>query len=155
MTTRREWLLLTGGVVLGAGGGRLLRAAPRLAVDDNAIEIWKSATCGCCKQWVEHMRANGFRPTTHDVLDVAPFKQKYRVPAALASCHTAVVSGYAIEGHVPADVVRQLLKERPKVLGLAVPGMPMGSPGMEGPRKDRYDVIAFADNGQTRVFARR
>jgi hypothetical protein len=155
MTTRRELLVLTATVILGAGSDRLLRAAPPSAADDNAIEIWKSATCGCCKQWVEHMRANGFRPNAHDVTDVAPFKQKYRVPAALASCHTAVVSGYAIEGHVPADVVRQLLKERPKVFGLAVPGMPMGSPGMEGPYKDRYDVIAFAENGQTKVFARR
>jgi len=118
------------------------------------IEIWKTPTCGCCKLWVDHMRAAGFRPTVHDLNDVSPIKRKLGVPSALESCHTAVVGGYTIEGHVPADVVRQALKERPKIAGLAVPGMPMGSPGMEqGALVDPYDVVAFDKTGKMTVFA--
>jgi hypothetical protein len=101
------------------------------------------------------MEKNGFRPRVHDVNDVSPYKRKYGVPAALESCHTAVVGGYALEGHVPADLVRQILTQKPNIAGLAVPGMPMGSPGMEGPRKDNYDVIAFDKTGKTSVFAKR
>lgn len=153
MTTRREWLRLATGALIAVPAGL---AGVRLAgADDNDIEIWKSPSCGCCLQWVNHMRTNGFRPNVHDVLDVAPFKRKYGVPAALESCHTAVVGGYALEGHVPADLVRQILKQRPAILGLAVPGMPAGSPGMEGPTKDKYDVIAFDKSGKTSVFAKR
>ena len=103
------------------------------------------------------MRSNGFRPVVHDVADVAPIKRKYGVPVALESCHTALVGGYAVEGHVPADVVRALLKQRPAgIIGIAAPGMPVGSPGMEmGGRKDKYDVIAFTRTGTTSVFAKR
>src|SRR5262245_58953991 len=139
MTTRREWLQMTAGVVF-------LGAVQKPAGTD--IEIWKSPTCGCCEQWVAHVRANGFSPRTHDVPDVAPYKRKYGVPQALESCHTAIVGGYAIEGHVPADVIRQALAQKPQIAGLAVPGMPMGSPGMEGPRKDNYDVVAFDKTGK-------
>jgi hypothetical protein len=146
--SRREWLWSAAGVLV-------LTPASLIALDDNDIDIWKSPTCGCCKLWVDHMRANGFRPRTQDVADVTPFKRKYGVPVALESCHTAIVAGYAIEGHVPADVVRQLLKQRPQILGLAVPGMPMGSPGMEGSRKDPYDVVAFDKSGKGSVFAKR
>lgn len=149
--TRREWLTMTAGMVMAG-----LPAGLRLiAADDTAIEIWKSPTCGCCEYWVTHMRTNGFIPTVHNLDDVSPIKRKYGVPSSLASCHTAVVGGFAIEGHVPADVVKQALKERPAILGLAVPGMPMGAPGMEGPRKDPYDVIAFDRAGKTRVYAKR
>jgi hypothetical protein len=163
MTTRRDWLRLTTGVLLAGipvGALRAQRstgaAAPRpTGANANAIEVWKSPTCGCCAQWVTHMRTNGFVPTVHDVEDVAVFKRKLGVPAKLESCHTAVVGGYAFEGHVPADLVRQVLKQRPAILGLAVPGMPMGSPGMEGPRKDAYDVVAFDKTGKTSVFAKR
>jgi hypothetical protein len=101
------------------------------------------------------MKANGFEATVRDMPDVTPIKKRYHVPAALTSCHTAVVGGYAIEGHVPADLVRRLLKERPKAAGLAAAGMPMGSPGMEGPRKDPYDVILFEASGKTRAYASR
>jgi hypothetical protein len=154
MKTRREVLGLTTGL-LGTCLAGAAAASLGAAADDNDIEIWKTPTCGCCKLWVDHMRANGFRPRTHDVADVSPYKRKHGVLPFLESCHTGVVAGYAIEGHVPADVVRQLLKQRPPVLGLAVPGMPMGSPGMEGSRKDKYDVVAFDKNGKTSVFARR
>jgi hypothetical protein len=106
---------------------------------------------------VDHLRKGGFPIDARDVVDVAAVKRKQGVPAALESCHTAVVDGYVIEGHVPADVIDQLLRERPKVAGLAVPGMPAGSPGMESPgqKPERYDVIAFDTRGTTRVFARR
>jgi hypothetical protein len=137
------------GVPAGALGGRLL------AADDNDLEVWKSLTCGCCTAWVTHMRTNGFRPTVHDVADVTPCKRRAGVPASLESCHTALVGGYAVAGHVPADLVRRMLKERPAIVGLAVPGMPMGSPGMEGPRKDPYDDLTFAKNGRTSVYAKR
>ena len=154
-TTRREWLRASVVGLLAGGVPRVADALQTTAQSDNAIEIWKTPTCGCCKLWVDHMRTNGFRPTVHDVNDVSPIKRKLGVPTSLESCHTGIVSGYAIEGHVPADIVRQMLKQRPKVAGLAVAGMPMGSPGMEGPRKDPYNVIAFERNGRTSVFAKR
>jgi hypothetical protein len=154
--TRREWLTLWVAGLLAARTAHGTGASPANTQNDNAIEIWKTPTCGCCRLWVDHMRANGFRPTVHDVNDVSPIKRKLGVPATLESCHTGIVSGYAVEGHVPADVVRQMLKQRPKIAGLAVAGMPMGSPGMEqGSRKDPYNVMAFERSGRTSVFAKR
>jgi hypothetical protein len=121
-----------------------------------SVTVYKSASCGCCANWVEHMRAAGFQIASHDVDDIAVVKRKYSVPADLESCHTAVVGGYVLEGHVPADVVKRLLAERPKVVGVAVPGMPMGSPGMEVPgRKDSYNIISFDQAGQHKVYDRR
>jgi hypothetical protein len=123
------------------------------AGDGPLVTVWKSPTCGCCTKWVEHMQANGFRTVVHDVDDIDAAKREHGVPGHLGSCHTAEVGGYALEGHVPAEVVRRLLSERPQVAGVAVPGMPIGSPGMEvGSRKDPYDVIAFTKDGQTQVF---
>jgi len=120
------------------------------------MEIYKTATCGCCGKWVEHMKAAGFTPAVHDVPDVTPIKTKAGVPANLQSCHTALVGGYVIEGHVPADVIQKLLAEKPKVAGIAVAGMPAGSPGMEqGARTDPYEVIAFTAEGKTSVYAKR
>jgi hypothetical protein len=106
---------------------------------------------------VGHLRQNGFTVDARDVVDVEAVKRKHGVPAALQSCHTALVDGYVVEGHVPADVIDQLLRERPKAVGLAVPGMPLGSPGMESPggKADGFDVIAFDLRGVTRVYARR
>jgi hypothetical protein len=126
--------------------------APSFATE---VEVYKSPTCGCCKEWVKHLQANGFSVTTHDVTDIIPYKTANGVPAALGSCHTAKVGGYVIEGHVPASDIKRLLKERPPVRGLAVPGMPVGSPGMEqGGHKDRYDVLTFDKQGNTAVYAR-
>jgi hypothetical protein len=120
------------------------------------ITVYKTATCGCCGKWVEHMTNAGFAPIVKDLPEVGSTKAKLGVPADLQSCHTTVVDGYVVEGHVPADVVRQLLKERPKVTGIAVPGMPMGSPGMEqGDQKDPYAIIAFDEAGKTTVYAKR
>jgi len=122
--------------------------------DAIAITVYKSPTCGCCANWVDHLRKHGFRVTVKDTIDLDPIKEKLGVTQPLASCHTGVVRGYVVEGHVPAADIKKMLKERPKVVGIAVPGMPMGSPGMEGPRSEPYEVLAFDKQGKTRVFAR-
>jgi hypothetical protein len=120
------------------------------------VDVWKSPTCGCCKDWVAHMEAAGFRVTVHETGN-GPMRERLGIPIALGSCHTARVAGYALEGHVPAADVRRLLRERPAAVGLAVPGMPIGSPGMDGPdyggRRDPYEVLLVARGGGTRVFA--
>jgi len=127
-------------------------SAPAFATE---VTVYKSPTCGCCKQWVKHLQTNGFSVIAHDVADIMPYKAANGVPAALGSCHTAKVDGYVIEGHVPASDIKRLLKERPAVRGLAVPGMPAGSPGMEqGAHKDRYDVLTFDAQGKTAVYSR-
>jgi hypothetical protein len=118
------------------------------------IDVYKDPTCGCCVNWVAHLRKNGFAVHSADVSDIDAVKAKYNVPAALRSCHTAVVGGYVIEGHVPATDVKHLLTTRPTdVVGLAVPGMPVGSPGMEGSNPQAYQVLAFDKGGRSRIFA--
>ena len=119
------------------------------------IKVYKTPECGCCKGWVKHLRDNGFQVETMDMPDLSLVKQKYGVKPALEACHTAVVNGYVVEGHVPADVIVKLLRERPAVSGIAVPGMPGGSPGMEGGSKQSYDVLTFDRAGHTRVYAHR
>jgi len=126
------------------------RATPAKPV---AIKVYKTPSCGCCKTWVQHLRDNGFRVETMDMPDLSAVKAKYGVKPALQACHTAIVNGYVVEGHVPADVITKLLKEHPAVLGVAVPGMPSGSPGMEGGPKERYDVLTFDRAGRTKVYA--
>lgn len=118
------------------------------------VMVYKGMNCGCCADWVNHMRSNGFDVKTKDVEDVAPYKTRYGVPDELQSCHTAVVDGYVIEGHVPAKDIKRLLEEKPKITGLAVPGMPIGSPGMEGPVQQPYEVKAFDKAGNRSVYAR-
>lgn len=121
------------------------------------MTVYKSPTCGCCKAWVKHIEKFGFEVRAVDVDDVSPYKSKYGVPSDLASCHTAVVGRYTFEGHVPGDLIERFLKKPGKTDGgLAVAGMPLGSPGMEVPgRKDDYDVVLFMTDGTRRVFARR
>lgn len=132
-----------------------LSASVALAAEPQIVEVYKSPSCGCCTLWVEHMKKSGFNVRVHDVHNVVPFRQKYGVPAAMESCHTAVVGGYAIEGHVPAADVKRLLRERPNATGIAVPGMVQGSPGMEqGRGKDPYDVLLFNSSGRYMVFER-
>ncbi len=143
-------------LLAGLASAALPLAVARAESATPGVTVYKSPTCGCCGKWIDHLRANGFQVTARDVADVDAYKQQYGVPRHLASCHTAVVEGYVIEGHVPADVVRRLLAERPKVRGLSVPGMPIGSPGMEqGARKDPYDVVAFDRAGRVTVYERR
>lgn len=120
-------LLWTSGSVMAAG----------------AIEMYKSPYCGCCSAWAQHMEAMGFEVNSHAVDDINAKKQQLGIPSQLASCHTAMIEGYRIEGHVPAREVQRLLDERPNISGLAVPGMPHGSPGMETGRQDAYVVYAF------------
>ncbi len=119
------------------------------------VEVWKDPSCGCCKDWVDHMQANGFQVTVHETGNNA-VRARLGLPQKLGSCHTALVGGYLVEGHVPASDVRALLQQKPKALGLAVPGMPVGSPGMDGAvygeRRDPYDVLLVAHDGSTRVF---
>jgi hypothetical protein len=117
--------------------------------------VYKTPTCGCCAKWVDHLRAGGFTVEVHDMESVDPVKAELGVPGALASCHTARVGGYVFEGHVPADVIQRVLREKPQITGVAVPGMPMGSPGMEGSYKDPYDIVAFDGNGKTSVYESR
>ena len=134
---------------IGFGG---LVAAQRPAAP--VVEVFKSPTCGCCANWVKHLEANGFRTKVTDVEDMTTVKTKYGVPGRLHSCHTGVVNGYVLEGHVPAKEVHRLVAEKPAVVGVAVPGMPIGSPGMEaGSTIQRYDVLTFTKQGQTTVFA--
>jgi hypothetical protein len=121
------------------------------------VEVWKSPSCGCCQDWIRHLQANGFRVVTYDTGNTEA-RGWLGMPASLGSCHTALVGGYAIEGHVPARDIRRLLGERPKAIGLAVPGMPVGSPGMDGPeygaRKDPYDVLLVQADGRTTRWQR-
>jgi hypothetical protein len=117
--------------------------------------VYKDPACGCCEKWVGLMKAAGFETSVKDTTDMAPIKQRYHVGPALASCHTALVSGYVVEGHVPADLIRKMLQEKPKIVGLSVPGMVTGSPGMEGASREPYQVLAFDAGGKTTVYARR
>jgi hypothetical protein len=143
-------------VVAGvAVSGALVVGATRSdAAPASVVTVYKSATCGCCKEWVKHLEANGFAVRSVDVDNLQEMKAASGIPGPLASCHTALVDGYVVEGHVPADLVKKMLRERPAIAGLAVPGMPSGSPGMEGPRKDRYNVMAF-EGGSSHVYATR
>lgn len=119
------------------------------------VQVWKAPTCGCCKKWIAHMEANGFAVTAHDQGNNAA-RSRLGMPARYGSCHTALVQGYVVEGHVPAGDVLRLLREKPSALGLAVPGMPLGSPGMDDPvyggKRDPYQVLLVQRDGSARVF---
>ncbi|WP_246540315.1 DUF411 domain-containing protein [sulfur-oxidizing endosymbiont of Gigantopelta aegis] len=119
--------------------------------DENVVTVYKSPTCGCCKKWVSHLEDNGFKVNAIDTDNMTAIKDKNGVPMGARSCHTAIVGGYVIEGHVPADDIKKLLQEKRQVTGLAVPGMPMGSPGMEGNRVDKYSVYEFDKSGKAAV----
>jgi len=145
--TRILIVLLTTLTVVGSGA--LLLSAPTEQAEGPSITVHKPPWCGCCGDWVDHLRADGFDVEVHEHEDLSPIRTRLEVPLALGSCHTAEVNGYAIEGHVPAADIRRLLDQRPEgVRGLAVPGMPVGAPGMEmGDRRDPYDVVAFGEDG--------
>ncbi|TDY35379.1 DUF411 domain-containing protein [Janthinobacterium sp. 75] len=116
------------------------------------IEVYKSASCGCCSEWIKHLETNGFTVRAKNVEIPAQYRKLAGIPDQFGSCHTGLVNGYAIEGHVPASEIKQLLRDKPKARGLAVPAMPVGSPGMEGPRKDAYDVLLVKNDGSTKVY---
>lgn len=138
-----------------AAAGASLLKGDAAAAQGPVVTVYKSPTCGCCSAWGDHMKAAGFQVREVNVDDLTETKQASGVPMRLRTCHTAVVGDYVIEGHVPADLVQKMLKEKPSVTGIAVPGMPMGSPGMEGDRKDPYDVLLFQKDGTTSVYAKR
>jgi hypothetical protein len=124
---------------------------------DADVVVYKSPTCGCCSGWIEHLRESGYSVEAVDLVqysELSATKREHGVPDDLGSCHTAVVEGYTIEGHVPAEVIERLLRERPDIAGLSVPGMPIGSPGMEGPDPEAYDVMAFTEDGEREVYER-
>lgn len=153
--SRRQWIgLAAGGVVTTAGIFAFRRFGPSPAAKANQITLYSEKECPCCHKWAAHMEANGFAVSTVIVADVGLKKDELRVPVTLHSCHTAEIGGYIVEGHVPAGDIRRFLAERSTERGLAVPGMPGGSPGMESDPKQPYDVLAFRADGTTRVFAR-
>jgi hypothetical protein len=141
---RRDILAITamGAVLLGTGIG-MAQVAP-------VITVWKDPNCGCCAGWVDHLRRNGFTATVIETSDLEARRTERGVPPQLAACHTAVIAGYTIEGHVPALAISRLLAEKPAARGLAVPGMPIGSPGMEGGRPEVYDVMLFGSGAPSR-----
>ena len=143
--------ILAGALVLAAVGGQALQAQRGAGA---VVEVFKSPTCGCCSLWVKHLEQNGFTAKVTEMDDLSSLKKKHGVPAKASSCHTALVNGYVLEGHVPAADVKRLLMKRPAVAGLAVPGMPVGSPGMEvGSTVQPYNVLSFDKAGETKVFA--
>ena len=139
-------------IALRTFAATLLLGLSALASAADTVTVYKDPDCGCCGAWVKHLQANGFRTKVHEVRDMSPHKKKLGVPEQLASCHTAVAGGYTIEGHVPAADIKRLLAERPRAKGLAVPGMPQGSPGMETGKFDPYDVLLFDTHGKTTVY---
>lgn len=149
--SRRQTLIAGASAWLAAVGSTTSFAA----APSPLVEIWKSPTCGCCKEWVTHLKDNGFRTVVHDTGN-AGARARFGIAMKHGSCHTARVGDYAIEGHVPATDIVRLLKEKPRAIGLAVPGMPVGSPGMDGAayggRRDAYDVLLIAKDGSTTVF---
>ena len=158
-----RWWLVAGvavialmAVVVATPGDRgSSRSRPGPGATGLEIVVYKSPTCGCCEEWVSHLQSQGFRVVTHDVPDMGPIKRTHGVPASLTSCHTATVGGFAIEGHVPADLILRILEERPAIAGLAVPGMPGGSPGMESVPKVPYNVIGWDATQVTSLYAKR
>ena len=156
---RRRLLKALAGITSLTGLAGTAFVAPAFAQTRAAgktpLEVWKDPNCGCCGDWVTHLEANGFAVRINDIGNSAA-RSRLGVPTKLGSCHTALVAGYAIEGHVPAREIHRLLKERPQAVGLTVPGMPVGSPGMDGAiygdRRDPYDVLLIAKDGSTQVY---
>lgn len=130
----------------------VLIAAPLAYAASPVINVYKTSTCGCCSAWIDHLKGNGFKVIAHDVEDPGSIRAKFGIAEKYGSCHTGIVNGYAIEGHVPADTIKKLLKEKPKARGLAAPGMPMGSPGMEGHGKEAFDVLLVDKKGKVSTF---
>ncbi len=153
MTSKKTTLILAAvaAVAVAALGFGFLQGGEDAPSDERMV-VYKTATCGCCAKWVDHITEAGYEVEVHDVDDLSAIKQTRHVPVGARSCHTAVVGGYTIEGHVPARFVTKLLAEKPDIAGIAVGGMPMGSPGMEGAYRDSYDVLAFNDAGRTAVY---
>jgi len=157
-STRRAFLATiaaTAGSVFATRLAGQLKPQPATTRALRDITVYKDPNCGCCAQWVKHLQGAGFKVNVQDTNDMDTVKRSFGVPKSLESCHTGRIGEYTIEGHVPADLIVRLVNDQPKALGLAVPGMPMGSPGMEGGRKDAYQVLLFDTVGNTTVYAKR
>ncbi|MBT3196365.1 MAG: DUF411 domain-containing protein [Gammaproteobacteria bacterium] len=139
------------GVSLLVGGAVISNKS----VEAADLVVYKSPSCGCCGAWVEHLKESGLSVEVNNRQDMNQVKSELGIPQHLRSCHTAKAGKYVIEGHVPADLIAKMLKEKPAIKGLTVPGMPMGSPGMEGPRSDPYDILAIQKSGGTQIYASR
>lgn len=147
---KMKFILAALGVILAGAFYQLNNGSSAQAKE---VTVYHSPTCGCCKKWISHLERSGFVTKSVVVDDVTPIKDKFNVPRNLSSCHTAVVDGYVIEGHVPASAIKKLLTEKPTDFeGIAVPGMPMGSPGMEGHYQEKYDVLSFGRNAPVSTF---
>lgn len=148
-----RWTAVAGVLALGMGAAPTdaAQAAPPLP----GVVLYKSALCGCCTKWADHMRTAGFRVTIREIGSLTTIEERYGVPKGATSCHTSLVGGYVVVGHVPADIVQRLLTERPPIAGISAPGMPQSAPGMDAPGRAPYDVVAFDREGYTRVYERR
>jgi len=153
----RKTFLIGAILALAVGVSAAVASVNLPASSAGSMTVYKTATCGCCSKWIDHLRANGFTVDAKDVTEAAlvSMKRDVGVPSALESCHTAIVDGYVVEGHVPADVIQEFLDEHPKAVGLAVPGMPLGSPGMESDVKQPYNVLVFDASGASKVYRSR
>ncbi len=148
--------IVAAGLLVQPALGRAAHAASaQPAGQPQSMTVFKSPTCGCCTAWIEHVQKAGFKCTVRDFADLTEVKRTFGIPRALESCHTAQVGSYVVEGHVPADLIVKMLREKPVGRGLAVPGMPIGSPGMEGGTPERYQVLFLNKDGTTRVYATR
>jgi hypothetical protein len=150
MSTKR---IVAIAIVLVAFAGGWLYAGRTPLIDGTKVVMYQNPACGCCSKWAAHMESNGFTVEIHKTEQLNRIKEREGITPETAGCHTSLVDGYLVEGHVPASEVARLLSERPDVKGITVAGMPMGAPGMEGGRKDRYDVLTIDDEGKTAVFA--
>lgn len=155
---RRTYAITTFAALLLAAttpGHLAAQKKPAAAAQKLDAKVYLTPTCGCCSKWTDHLKDAGFTVTREVTEQLDAVAERKRVPAKIRSCHTAVVGKYLVEGHVPADVVKQMLKESPDIAGIAVPGMPIGSPGMEGPNPRSYSILAFKADGSTYEYARR
>ena len=144
---------LTRRSALIAAAAFLLQVRPADSAEEKVVTVHKDPSCGCCSGWMQHLQKAGFSTKVAETTDMDAVKKRFGVPADLVTCHTAEVSGYVIEGHVPADAIKRLLAEKPNAIGLAVAGMPVGSPGMEGGKPERYEVVLFGPS-ERRIYMR-
>ena len=154
MRTKHQRIIIGAAALVALLGGAAASVAAA-QVESPGVVLYKSALCGCCGKWASHLRTAGFRVVARDVGDLLGIEARYGVPKGLGSCHTALAGGYVVVGHVPADLLARLLRERPPVAGVSVPGMPGGAPGMEGGVGGSYQIVAFDREGHTNVYATR
>lgn len=151
--TQRKKIYIFSGIFAGLALSALMLWPIMKSATGPQVVVYKSPTCGCCTKWVSYLRSNGFNVTQIDTQNIKAVKQNQGIPLNLESCHTAIVDGYIVEGHVPVQAINRMLKEKPPIKGIAVAGMPIGSPGMEqGARKDPFDVVTIQSSGPATIY---